>query len=127
MPLTFTCERSERNYIETYELQVTPASKGQKAKVFLDGRDLDRADEVGQQSVQNVLITESTVLISIKASFLPEVFDGMQYGAGSVVTAIHLNRQTGQLRKVETITGGILSATLGGGTRTYQEQCTVMK
>lgn len=123
-PLVFICERSEKNYTETYELKVVPASKNQKAKVFVDNRDLDQSNELGKQTVKNVLITETTVLVSIEAHFPPESFDGVQYGAGSVTTAIVINRSTGQLRKAETIKGGILSATLGEGTKTYQEQCT---
>ena len=102
------------------------ASKSQKAKVFVDDRDLDRASELGRQIIKNVLITESTVLISMEAQFPPENFDGIQYGAGSVITVITINRSTGQLRKAETIKGGILSATLGEGTQTYQEQCTAV-
>ncbi|MBU3587940.1 hypothetical protein ICN30_08855 [Polynucleobacter sp. 31A-FELB] len=125
--LFFTCERSEKNYTETYELKVIPASKNQKAKVFVDGRDLDQSDELGRQTVKNVLITESTVLISMEANFPPESFDGVRYGSGSVMTAITINRATGQLRKAETIKGGILSATLGEGTKTYQEQCATSK
>ncbi|WP_448487947.1 hypothetical protein [Polynucleobacter sp.] len=126
-PLVFTCERSEKNYTETYELKVSPASKHQKAKVFVDDRDLDQSDELGRQTIKNVLITESTVLISMEANFPPESFDGVQYGAGLVTTAITINRSTGQLRKAETIKGGILSATLGEGTKTYQEQCVATK
>ena len=126
-PLVFTCERSEKNYTETYELKVIPASKTQKSKVFVDDRDLDQSDELGRQTVKNVLITESTVLISMEAHFPPESFDGVQYGAGSVMTVITISRSTGQLRKAETIKGGILSATLGEGTKTYQEQCTTVK
>ena len=102
------------------------ASKNQKAKVFVDDRDLDRASELGRQTIKNVLITESTVLISMEAQFPPESFDGVQYGAGSVITVITMNRPTGQLRKSETIQGGILSATLGEGTKTYLEQCTTI-
>lgn len=126
-PLVFTCERTEKNYTETYDLKLIPASKNQKAKVFVDDRDLDQSDELGRQIVKNVLITESTVLISMEAHFPPESFDGVQYGAGSVTTAITINRATGQLRKAETIKGGILSATLGEGTKAYQEQCTAAK
>ena len=126
-PLFFTCERSEQNYTETYELKVIPGSKNQKAKVFVDDRDLDQSDELGRQTIKNALVTESTVLISMEAHFPPESFDGVQYGAGSVMTAITINRSTGQLRKAETIKGGILSATLGEGTKTYQEQCTSAK
>jgi hypothetical protein len=51
----------------------------------------------------------------------------VKYGAGSVITVTTINRSTGQLSKVETIQGGILSATLGEGTKTYQEQCTIVK
>jgi hypothetical protein len=80
-PLVFTCERAEKNYTETYELKVIPASKNQKAKVFVDSRDLDQSDELGRQTVKSVLITESTVLISMEANFPPEGFDGVQYGA----------------------------------------------
>ncbi len=125
--LVFTCERAEKNYTETYELKVIPASKNQKAKVFVDGRDLDQSDDLGRQTVKTALIAESTVLISMEANFPPESFDGVQYGAGSVMTAITINRSTGQLRKAETIKGGILSATLGEGTKTYQEQCVATK
>jgi hypothetical protein len=126
-PLVFTCERSEKNFTETYELKVIPPSKNQKAKVFVDGRDLDQSDDLGRQTVKTALITELTVLISMEANFPPESFDGVQYGAGSVVTAITINRSTGQLRKAETIQGGILSATVGEGTKTYQEQCSAAK
>ncbi len=125
--LVFNCERMEKDYIETYELIVSPASKTQKAKVFVDGRDLDQFNELGRQTIKNVLFTESTILISIEAYFPPESFDGVQYGAGTVKTVISINCSTGQLRKAETIQGGILSATLGEGTKTYQEQCTFPK
>ena len=124
--LVFTCERSENNYTETYQLKVTAASKNQKAKVFVDNRDLDRASELGRQTIRSVLISEFTVLISMEAQFPPENYDGVQYGAGSVITVIAINRPTGQLRKAETVKGGILSATLGEGTKTYQEQCQVI-
>jgi hypothetical protein len=122
--LVFTCERSENNYTETYQFKVVTASKNQKAKVFVDDRDLDRVSELGQQTVKSILIAEYTVLISMEAQFPPENFDGVQYGAGSVSTMIAINRPTGQLRKVQTVKGGILSATLGEGTKIYQEQCT---
>jgi hypothetical protein len=126
-PLVFICDRLEKNYTETYELKVSVASKNQKAKVFVDDRDLDRSNELGRQTIKNVLITESTVLISMEAHFPLESFDGIQYGPGLVSTAITINRSTGQLRKAETIQGGILSATLGEGTKTYQEQCAAAK
>ena len=124
--LVFACERSEKNYTETYQLKVIAASKNQKAKVFVDDRDLDRVSELGQQAVKGILIAQYTVLISMEAQFPPENFDGVQYGAGSVSTMIAINRPTGQLRKVQTVKGGILSATLGEGTQTYQEQCTAV-
>ena len=122
--LVFTCERSENNYTETYQLKVMAASKSQKAKVFVDERDLDRVSELGQQTVKSILIDEYTVLISMEAQFPPESFDGVQYGAGFVITLTAINRPTGQMRKLETVKGGILSATLGEGTKSYQEQCT---
>lgn len=126
-PLVFQCERKERNYTESYELKIFPATKSQKAKVFVDERDLDSADESGRQFVKNVLITDSAVLISIEAYFPAEFFDGKQYPPGSVVTIINLGRANGQLRKTETIKGGILSASLGEGTKLYEEQCTSAK
>ncbi|MBU3613225.1 hypothetical protein [Polynucleobacter sp. MG-27-Goln-C1] len=125
--LQFNCTRSENNYTEIYDLKLNPASKNQKAKVFVDDRDLDKSDELGRQAVKNILITESTVLIAMEANFPPESFDGIQYGPGLVSTVITINRSTGQLRKAETIKGGILSATLGEGTKTYQEQCVAAK
>lgn len=126
-PLIFNCERKERNYTESYELKIFPATKSQKAKVFVDDRDLDRSDEAGRQFVKNVLITDSTVLISMEAHFPSEIFDGKQYPAGSVVTMINLARDSGQLRKTETIKGTILSASLGEGTKLYEEQCAPAK
>lgn len=121
--LTFSCERAEKAYIEKYDLKLIPASKSLKAKVYIDDRDLDRADGYGRQWIKSVVITEGTVLISMEAQFHPESFEGVQYGKGSVVTVININRLTGQLRKVETISGGILSATLGDGTKSYEEKC----
>jgi hypothetical protein len=82
---------------------------------------------MGRQFVKNVVINDSTILISVEAHFPPERFDGVQYGAGLVKTAIVINRSNGQLRKAETIQGGILSATLGEGSKTYQEQCAASK
>ncbi len=122
-PLVFNCERQERNYTESYELKIFPATRSQKAKVFVDDRDLDTADETGRQFVKNVLLTDALVLISIEAHFPSEIFDGKQYPPGSVVTIIHLGRVNGQLRKTETIKGGILSANLGEGTKLYEEKC----
>ncbi|QKM61506.1 hypothetical protein DN92_04125 [Polynucleobacter arcticus] len=125
--LILTCERTEKNYTEVYEFKILPASKTQKAKVLIDGRDLDRSDEMGHQAVKSIVVTESTILISMEAHFPPENFDGVQYGSGSVMTVTTINRSTGQLRKVETIRGGILSTTVGEGTKIYQEQCVAPK
>lgn len=125
--LIFSCDRTEKNYTEVYELKISPATRSQKAKVFVDGRDLDRSDEMGRQFVNNVVISDSTILISVEAYFPPESFDGVQYGAGSVKTVTAINRSSGQLRKSETIQGGILSATLGEGSKTHLEQCTASK
>jgi len=126
-PLVFSCERTEKNYTEVYELKISASSNNQKAKVFVDGRDLDRSDDLGRQTIKSIVVTESTVLISMETYFPPESFDGVKYVAGSVMTVTTINRSTGQLSKVETIQGGILSATLGEGTKTYQEQCTIVK
>jgi hypothetical protein len=126
-PLIFNCVRAEQQYTETYELRIDPAVKGKKAKVFVDDRDLDRADEMGRQVVKSVVISKDAALISVQAQFLPERFDDIQYGPGVVTTLINIQLLTGRLSKTETIQGGILSATLGDGTRTYQEQCTLLK
>lgn len=126
-PLVFTCVRAEQQYTETYEFRIDPATKNQKAKVFVDGRDLDRTDEMGRQVVRSVVMSKDAALISIQADFLPERYDGVQYGPGLVSTFINVHLLTGRLIKTETIQGGILSATLGNGTQTYQEQCAVMK
>ena len=126
-PLVFSCARTEKNYTEVYELKISTSSNNQKAKVFVDGRDLDRSDDLGRQTIKSIVISESTFLISMETYFPPESFDGVKYGAGSVITVTTINRSTGQLSKVETIQGGILSATLGEGTKTYQEQCAIVK
>jgi hypothetical protein len=126
-PLVFSCERTEKNYTEVYELKINASSNNQKAKVFVDGRDLDRSDELGRQTIKSIVITESTVLISMETYFPPENIDGVKYGAGSVMAVTTINRSTGQLSKVETIQGGILSLTLGEGTKTYQEKCAIVK
>jgi hypothetical protein len=126
-PLVFSCERTEKNYTEVYELKIIASSNNQKAKAFVDGRDLDRSDELGRQTIKSIVITESTALISMETYFPPESFDGVKYGVGSVMAVTTINRFTGQLSKVETIQGGILSAILGEGTKTYQEKCTNIK
>ena len=123
--LVFDCVRSEKDYVERYELKVLSATKDTKAKVMLDGRDLDRVSEDGRQSVKGVVISETSVLIAIDAHFDPEVLYGVAYPAGKVATQITINRSNGKLIKVETIDGGILGAHLGNGSRITEEACQV--
>ncbi|WP_293597978.1 MULTISPECIES: hypothetical protein [unclassified Polynucleobacter] len=119
----FNCTRTEKDYTENYELRIQPATKVQKAKVFLDGRDLDRMDEGGRQTVRTVVIARPNILITIEASFDPELIDGITYPAGKVATEISLNQVTGKLIKAETIQGGILGVHLGNGRKTTEEHC----
>jgi hypothetical protein len=121
--LVFNCTRTEKDYTENYELRIQPVTKTQKAKIFLDGRDLDRIDEDGRQTVKTVLIANPSILIIIEAFFDPEVMDGITYSAGKVSTEITINQTTGKLIKVETIQGGILGAHLGNGTKISEEHC----
>jgi hypothetical protein len=127
-PLQFDCHRTERNYAEDYVLVVVPASKTQsKPKVYLDGRDLDQSDAGGHQEVKSVVITSPLILIAIDAKFDSETVEGVLYPAGTAATQITLNRSTGVLKKIETIKGGILGATLGEGTKIYEEKCVPSK
>lgn len=127
-PLQFDCHRTERGYFEDYVLVVVPASKTQlKPKVYVDGRDLDQSDSGGHQEVKSVVLTSPSILITIDAKFDPEMVEGVQYLAGTAATQITLNRTTGMLKKIETIKGGILGATVGEGTKTYEEQCSPSK
>jgi len=121
--LLFDCQRVEKNYTEDYEMKIFPATSNQKAKIFLDDRDLDQSDINGTQLVKSIVINASTILISIQASFEPEVLNGVTYSAGSVFTQINLNRNTGKLTKTEEIHGGILGANLGNGTHLSEEAC----
>jgi hypothetical protein len=123
--LTFDCVRSEKDYVEHYELKVLSATKDAKAKVMLDDRDLDRVSEDGRQSVKGVVISGGNVLIAIEAHFEPETLHGVAYPAGKVSTQITINRSNGKLIKVETIDGGILGAHVGNGTRITEEACQV--
>jgi hypothetical protein len=123
--LVFDCVRSEKDYVERYELKVLSATKDTKAKVMLDDRDLDRVSEDGRQSVKGVVISEANVLIAIVAHFEPETLHGIAYPAGKVSTQITINRSNGKLIKVETIDGGILGAHVGNGTRITEETCQV--
>ena len=119
----FDCKRTEMNYVEEYEMQLTLASKTQKAKMFLDGRDLDQSDTYGKQEVKSVTLARPNIYIIVEASFAPEDIMGVVYPAGSVSTHITLDPVTGKLKKVEKIQGGILGASLGNGTHVSEESC----
>ena len=119
----FDCKRTEKNYVEEYEMQITLASKTQKAKMFLDGRDLDQSDAYGKQEVKSVTLARPNIFIVIEASFAPEDIMGVTYSAGSVSTHITLDPVTGKLKKIEKIQGGILGASLGNGTHVSEESC----
>jgi hypothetical protein len=121
--ILFDCKRTENNYVEEYEMQLTLASKTQKAKMFLDGRDLDQSDTYGKQEVKSVTLARPNIFIVIEASFAPEDIMGVVYPAGSVSTHITLDPVTGKLKKVEKIQGGILGASLGNGTHVSEESC----
>ncbi len=122
--LILTCTRTERDFSETYELKLVTAGPGAaKGKVFLDGRDLDRTGPDSQQSVKNVLISKQKASYLISTLFEAEVLEGVAYSAGSVMSVVMIDRDTGKLRKVDTIQGGILGKNLGDGTRSYEEQC----
>jgi hypothetical protein len=119
----FDCKRSERDFVEEYSMQLTLASKTQKAKVYLDDRDLDQSDAFGTQVVKSVTLAKPNIFIVIEASFPAENLMGVQYPAGTVLTHITLDPATGKLKKVEKIQGGILGASLGNGTHVSEETC----
>ena len=124
--LIFTCIRLERDYREIYELQVrtpVPNSGTQKGKVYLDGRDLDRLGSDGNQIIKNVVISKDQVSYLSDTHFDAEVFDGISYSPGSVTALVMIDRRSGKLRRVETVSGGILASSLGEGTKTYEEEC----
>lgn len=128
--ITLSCTRVERDFTETYELQVKSATGNlptQKGKVFLDGRDLDRAGADGQQTIKNVLIAKDRISYLSDTRFAAEVLDGISYPPGSVTSIVIIDRVSGKLRKVDTVAGGILAANLGEGTKSYEEQCTPLK
>ena len=104
-------------------MQLTLASKTQKAKMFLDGRDLDQSDSYGKQEVKSITLARPNIFIVVEASFAPEDIMGVVYPAGSVSTHITLDPVTGKLKKVEKIQGGILGASLGNGTHISEESC----
>lgn len=122
--LILTCTRFERDFSETYELKIVTAGPGTlKGKVFLDSRDLDRTRADGEQSVKNVLISKQKASYLVDTKFEPEMLEGIAYSAGRVMSMVMIDRETGKLRKVDTIQGGILGKNLGDGTRSYEEQC----
>jgi hypothetical protein len=121
--MEFNCKRSEKGYTEEYQMKITLASGAQKAKVFLDDRDLDQSDAYGSQVVKSVTLARPNILILIEAKFQPEEVMGVAYPAGSVITNITLDPVTGKFKKVEKIQGGILGATIGNGTHTSEETC----
>jgi hypothetical protein len=125
--LEFNCKRSEKGYTENYEMKLILASGSQKAKVYLDGRDLDQSDAFGSQTVKSVTLARPNILIAIEAKFEPEEVMGVSYPAGNVITNITLDPVTGKFKKVEKIQGGILGATIGNGTHTSEESCLLAK
>jgi hypothetical protein len=121
--LEFHCKRAERDYIEEYEMKITLASGDQKAKVYLDDRDLDQSDVSGKQVVKSVTLVRPNIVILIEASFDPENVEGVSYSAGTVSTQITLDPVTGKLKKIEKVQGGILGETMGNGTYATEELC----
>ncbi len=104
-------------------MKISPATKTQKGKVYLDDRDLDQSDANGNQVVKSIILSQANILILIDAQFDPENILGVPYSAGQVSTQISLNRTNGKLKKVEVIQGGILGATMGDGTHFSEEVC----
>lgn len=104
-------------------MKIMLASGTQKAKLFLDGRDLDQADAFGVQVVKSITLARPNILILIEAKFEPEEVMGVSYPAGTVITNITLDPVTGKFKKVEKIQGGILGSTIGNGTHTSEETC----
>jgi hypothetical protein len=121
--LEFNCKRTEKGYTEEYDMKITLAAGTQKAKVYLDDRDLDQSDAYGKQVVKSVTLARPNILIAIEASFEPENLMGVMYPAGTVSTQITLDPVTGKLKKVEKIQGGILGETMGNGTYVSDESC----
>jgi hypothetical protein len=128
--LTFQCTRVERDFTETYELQIKSATGSlptQKGKVYLDGRDLDRVGGDGHQTIKNVLITKEQVSYLSDTRFEAEVLEDISYPPGSVTSIVSIDRASGRLRRVDTVVGGILASSLGEGTKSYEEQCAPIK
>ncbi|WP_251373506.1 hypothetical protein [Polynucleobacter sp. MWH-UH2A] len=125
--MEFRCTRKEKDYTEEYDMKITLASGNQKAKVYLDDRDLDQSDEFGKQIVKSVTMARPNIVILIEASFAPEKVMDVAYPAGTVSTQMTLDPITGKLKKVEKIQGGILGATIGNGTQVTEESCALAK
>ena len=125
--MEFNCKRSEKGYTEEYEMKLMLASGAQKAKMYLDGRDLDQSDALGSQVVKSITLARPNILILIEAKFAPEEVMGVSYPAGTVTTNITLDPVAGKFKKVEKIQGGILGATIGNGTHTSEETCALSK
>ena len=83
--LEFNCKRTEKGYTEEYEMKMTLASGTQKAKIFLDDRDLDQSDMYGTQVVKSITLARPNILILIEANFQPEEIMGVSYPAGNVI------------------------------------------
>jgi hypothetical protein len=128
--LVFQCTRVEGDLTETYELQIKSATgslPSQKGKVYLDGRDLDRVGADGHQTIKNIFISKEQVSYLSDTRFEAEVLEGVSYLPGSVTSIVIVDRVSGRLRRVDTIVGGILAASLGEGTKSYEEQCVPLK
>ena len=124
--ISFNCMRIDRDIREEYVLKIDspiPGVKNSKGKVYVDERDLDQLGSEGRQEIKNVLISKDKVSFLTDTTFPPEEFDGVRYGAGTVVSMTTISRVTGELKKIETIQGGFLSTTIGEGTRSYTEKC----
>ena len=128
--LAFNCIRVERDLTEEYVLKVTSPTEGPKStkgKVYFDARDLDQLSSGGRQDIKNVSITKDKISFLTDTSFPPEEFDGVHYAAGTVVSLTTISRVSGELKKIETIKGGILASSMGEGTRSYTEKCSPIK
>ena len=122
--LILMCTRTERDFSETYELKLQSISQATpNRKVYLDGRDLDMIGSDSRQFVKNVTITKQKASYLLSTQFDAEVLAGIAYSAGTVSSIVMIDRETGKLRKFDTIQGGILGANLGDGTKSYEEQC----
>jgi hypothetical protein len=99
------------------------SSANPSPKVYLDGRDLGVIGSEGRQYIKNVTIIKQKASYLLSTQFDAEVLEGISYSAGSVTSIVMIDHETGKLRKLNTIQGGILGANLGDGTKSYEEQC----